>query len=347
MTIRQFLFLLCLSFSPLYGQQAVLEQHIQSFFEHYTLENYQPARAMKCESVEINDKKQQIIIYGNDSFCSQVFTPQSVKYIYRTLSQELPADYKKYDITIKSDKHIAIEDLIPNAYRKEKLDKKRLWNKKNYEGNPWVQNISRPYTVTEGLQNRHLFIWASHGRYFKEDIWKWQRPYLFCTTEDMFTQSFVYPFLFPMLENAGAVVCSPRERDYQTECIVVDNNRQYPKESYIETEGTNHWESSPDGTGFSIPPSFLNDSIFPFQSGTYRFTSSTSHRSSLSTAMWTPKITKDGKYAVYISYASMPNSIDNAHYTVHHQGGQTEFIVNQQMGGGTWVYLGTFSFASG
>ena len=34
-------------------------------------------------------------------------------------------------------------------------------------------------------------------------------------------------------------------------------------------------------------------------------------------------------------------------YTVWHKGERTQFRVNQQMGGGTWVYLGTFEFDAG
>ena len=54
--------------------------------------------------------------------------------------------------------------------------------------------------------------------------WGWQRPRLFCTTEDMFTQSFVLPYVIPMLENAGAIVYTPRERDTQKNEIIVDND---------------------------------------------------------------------------------------------------------------------------
>ena len=57
-----------------------------------------------------------------------------------------------------------------------------------------------------------MAVWASHGRYydFRTDQWRWQRPGLFGTCEDILTQTIVVPFLMPMLENAGAVVFSPR-----------------------------------------------------------------------------------------------------------------------------------------
>ena len=41
------------------------------------------------------------------------------------------------------------------------------------------------------------------------------------------------------------------------------------------------------------------------------------------------------------------NSVSDAKYLVFHKGGVTEFKVNQQIGGGTWVYLGTFEFDKG
>ena len=48
-----------------------------------------------------------------------------------------------------------------------------------------------------------------------------------------------------------------------------------------------------------------------------------------------------------MSYHTTEKSIDDAHYTVWHQGIPTEFRVNQTMGEKTWVYLGTFYFDQG
>ena len=48
-----------------------------------------------------------------------------------------------------------------------------------------------------------------------------------------------------------------------------------------------------------------------------------------------------------MSYKTLPNSTSDARYTVYHKDGKTEFAVNQQMGGGTWIYLGTFAFDKG
>lgn len=64
-------------------------------------------------------------------------------------------------------------------------------------------------------------------------------------------------------------------------------------------------------------------------------------------AEWVPEIPETGKYAVYVTYQTMKNSVSDAKYLVFHKGGVTEFKVNQQIGGGTWVYLGTFEFDKG
>ena len=70
----------------------------------------------------------------------------------------------------------------------------------------------------------------------------------------------------------------------------------------------------------------------------------TSKKNNYSLISYMPKFPEEGRYAVYVSYSTLENSVDDASYTVWHKGEKTEFRVNQQMGGGTWVYLGTFDF---
>ena len=66
-----------------------------------------------------------------------------------------------------------------------------------------------------------------------------------------------------------------------------------------------------------------------------------------SVVSYQPVIPETGRYAVYVSYATLANSADDVVYTVWHKGQATQFHVNQTMGGGTWVYLGTFDFDKG
>ena len=222
------------------------------------------------------------------------------------------------------------------------------WDHINYEGAPWVENISKPYKVSKGLNNRHLTVWASHGRYYDntKDQWIWQRPNLFCTTEDLFTQTIVVPYLIPMLERAGAVVFTPRERDWQSHEVIVDNDDHHNLFGYREAGFRHPWQDT-GMKGFAIHAGHYIDGENPFEAGTARMAETTTSKSKRSSIIYQPSIPEAGRYAVYVSYQTVEGSIDDAHYTVWHQGEQTEFLVNQQMGGGTWVYLGTFDFDQG
>lgn len=219
------------------------------------------------------------------------------------------------------------------------------WGSIEYDEDPWVFNASRPYFVTAGLQNRHLSLWASHGRYWDaERGWKWQRPNLFCTTEDLFTQTIVVPYLIPMLENAGAIVFTPRERDWQQQEIVVDNDDRHSI-SYQEIVNGKKWKNC-DSLGFANLQASYQDGENPFQMGTVRQAKATKRKKN-SLVSYQPNFQKEGKYAVYVSYQTLPKSVPDAKYIVYHKGQATEFTVNQRMGGGTWVYLGTFEFDKG
>ena len=217
----------------------------------------------------------------------------------------------------------------------------------DYQGQPLTTNVSKPYRITAGLAGRHLSVWASHGLYYeaKRNSWQWQRPPLFGTNEDLFTPTIVLPYLIPMLEKSGAIVLSPRERDLQTEEVIVDNDAKN-NHQYMERNGLHHWRNT-SSSGFANPrPSYV-DSENPFKMGTARMARTVKQEDKRSEIAFIPQIKNKGKKAVYVCYQTLPESTDNAQYTVYHKGQATTFSVNQRMGGGTWVYLGTFDFGEG
>lgn len=325
-----------------------IDDAVRQYFSSYRLAGYTPADPMRMDSCRVDDEHGIVFVYANEPFCSQPFTPSSVTSICRDIARRLPQPYNTYRVEVRTKKGVSIEELIPNMLRGTDGDRSRLWGDIDFQGNPWVTNLSRPYTIPRGLTYRHLMINASHGRYYRVGGWRWQRPYTFCTTEDLFTQSIVFPFLIPMLENAGAVVATGRERDTQTAEAVVDNDGPSRQGGYTETSQDDAaWRTVADSCGFAMPTALLVDSVMPFACGTAREVTTVSRRSRLATATWTPRIPRTGQYAVYVSYTTRPNSVSDARYTVHHKGGITRFRVNQQMGGGTWVYLGTFAFDEG
>lgn len=291
-------------------------------------------------SYNLDDRGRTLNVQLSPSFAAQDFTASSVRFYYKRLAKALPRPYNKYKLTIMAG-GLPIEQLVAGSKCEKGMP--NAWGKTEYEGAPWVMNDSRPYFVSHGLFDRHLSLWASHGRYYdgKKDRWKWQRPNLFGTTEDLFTQTIVIPYLIPMLENAGAVVFTPRERDWQKNEVIVDNGGR----GYVEDSGKETWKTAQEN-GFAYHPGTYRDGENPFTQGTARAVKATK-KADVSWASYQPNIPQGGKYAVYVSYQSLKNSVSDAQYIVMHKGQRTVFKVNQQMGGGTWVYLGTFDFDRG
>ena len=325
-------------------QQSPLEKSLTNYFTTYKTPGQIIRNRMKLEKVTINDSLRTVTVIANSAFGEQMFTPDGVQKTYNDIRTLLPDSLQDWPLRIETGGW-DIRDLVAN-YRREKQDAARTWGNIDYQGNPWVMNASRPYSIKKGLQNRHFCVWASHGIYYNisKDEWQWQRPPLFGTSEDLFTQTIVIPYLIPMLEKAGAVVFTPRERDWQKHEVIVDNDNTAT--GYSEYDDHRPWQTT--GTpGFALHAGYYQDHENPFVAGTARMTTATKSKSRHSTISYQPTITEEGRYAVYVSYQTVANSIPDAHYTVWHKGIKTEFHVNQRMGGGTWVYLGTFEFDAG
>lgn len=324
------------------------QQAVRDYFSSYEHPSMHTSKAT-LGSIAQDDSTKEIIISANGGFKEQYFTEEQVKKIKRELRVLLPDEMQDYEIRVMTDNRY-IEDLIPNAWRGDNDDESRRWSKTHTEP-AWVRNASLPYKFNQGLENTHIALWQSHGRYYdsSKHRWKWQRPNLFCTCEDLLSQTFVVPYLIPMLENAGAIVFTPRERDWQDKEAIVDNDRPNQNGSYTEgmLDATAfHWETTAL-SGFAHLKTFYQPADSPFCDGTARMVHVVPSSRHASYAQWIPNIPKRGRYAVYVSYQTLQNSICDAHYTVHHAGGETQFRVNQRMGGGTWVYLGTFLFDEG
>lgn len=344
-------FFLCLTLGVNFLSAQDIERNVKErltdYFGRYTATA--KISTPKLKSIDIDYERKTIAIHASESFAYQPFRPETVEAVYNQVKELLPGPVHYYRLTIFADGK-PIEELIPNIYRNKKKDKERMSLKTDYKGAAWVKNISRPNEISRGLQDRHIAIWQSHGNYFKNDKneWGWQRPRLFCTTEDLFTQSFVLPYVIPMLENAGAIVYTPRERDTQKNEIIVDNDT--PNASlYLEVGSKKaHWATAPI-KGFAQKKAIYRDGENPFTDGTCRFipTERKKKNKDQAFAEWVPTLPAKGEYAVYVSYRTLPNSVSDAKYLVFHNGGVTEFKVNQKIGGGTWVYLGTFEFDKG
>jgi hypothetical protein len=197
-------------------------------------------------------------------------------------------------------------------------------------------------TPTAGLAGRHLVIAPSHGwTWHMENRWQFQRCRLHTTIEDLFSPAYILPFLMPMLENAGGVVYSARERDWNTEEVIVDNDGLRDKSQFLASGA---WETGPASGWRGGRPASLNEGDEPFRQGT---TLRAPVEARVSEALYVPYIPRDGRYAVSMSWAHAPENSPSVPVTIRHAGGQTTVRVNQQASGGTWVVLGFFEFVQG
>jgi hypothetical protein len=294
----------------------------------------------------VNTKANRLVVTANERLGYIALRPDNVKRIYNAINSITSAKYPGFGIVCQVD-NINIEDLIPNFYRTNNTDKNRQFRIQALS-TPLVTNISRPFDIVSGLQNRHIALWQSHGWHYDQKLarWEWQRARIFQTVEDLYTQAYVLPFLAPMLENAGANVLIPRERDTQLHEIIVDNDMKDSESRYREHNDRKVWRTG-EGKGFENERKKYLQGENPFQLGTYRLIPSVVDENESSRAEWTPYIPETGRYAVYVSYKTIQNSVPDARYSVIHKGGTTDFVVNQTMNGGTWVYLGHFFFEKG
>ena len=317
---------------------------LENYFANYQAGGQLIRSKSHLDSLRVNDSLKTVTVYANTAFGEQMFTWPTTDKIRQDLRKLLPDSLQGYQLVVKTGGW-CIEDLIPNRLS-EPVDERRTWGDIDYKGKPWVTNASRPYAITRGLSNRHFSVWASHGIYYDipEDKWKWQRPPLFATSEDLFTQTIVNPYLIPMLEHAGAYVFTPRERDWQRHEVIVDNDSLAI--GYSEQCLHTPWQTAPM-PGFALHAGNYLDHENPFEAGTARMIETADHKSHHGEAIYQPTLPEAGRYAVYVSYQTVSESIDDVLYTVWHKGVATEFHVNQQMGGSTWVYLGTFDFDAG
>ena len=270
------------------------------------------------------------------------FREDNVRAIYDSVRSKLPSSYAVCRLEIYSGKHL-IDNLVPMMYRR-RSNERRFINPSDRQLVTRTWSANRP---SAGLAGRHIAMWQSHGRYFdqRENQWRWQRSRLWETVEDLYTQGYVLPYLVPMLENAGATVLLPRERDVSRVEIIVDNDPGVDSGSVYCEHGRDKWEDA--GVGFAHIREEYRTGQNPFTEGSARSVATTAREQATATAVWGATIPQRGRYAVYVSYKTLDDSAEDAHYTVCHAGGRSEFSVNQRMGGGMWVYLGEFDLPAG
>ncbi|MDY6036578.1 MAG: xanthan lyase [Paludibacteraceae bacterium] len=317
-----------------------LTEWLQSYCNDYL--DLQTARIKK---LNVDTKTKTISIYTNFIVGTLPFRPDLVEQMQREAAAIVADDYPNYRVVIYADGK-KIDTLIPAFYQS---DYTPGGQSVATPAKPVIKPLSCPYTTDNALTNRNIALWHSHGWYFdtQTDRWHWQRARYFETVEDKLTASFVLPFLLPMIEHAGANVFLPQERDVQSHEVLVDNDNDNINfgSLYCETGGDHYFASGANGSGFRQRTTPYRQGENPFTEGTARLLKTSLAEEAF--AEWVPDIPVDGDYMVSVAYPFTESNVSDAHYTVYHAGGRTDFQVNQTMACGTWVYLGCFHFKKG
>ncbi|MDR1544863.1 MAG: N-acetylmuramoyl-L-alanine amidase [Prevotellaceae bacterium] len=338
------LLIFCAFSTILNAQNSVQKENVNKLLLDYERQ-YHSMGNFKVVKLSQNDEKKTLELTLNANFAQIPFRAEIIEEFKLKIANLIGKDGKKYEIKIFANNH-KIEDFIPNFFRKKReIDDERL-SKTNRAGNHFVINHSLPFEIERGLNGRNIALWNSHGWYYEQKLsrWEWQRARLLRTVEDKFTTQIVLNFLLPMLENAGANVFLPRERDCQTNEIIVDNDTSQNFSIYSESGNLKNFTKEKP-VGFAVKKEVLVENENPFTYGTCRIIK-TDDKNTTSVS-YIPNITEGGFYAVSVTSQICEKNVENAYYQVFHTGGVSEFTVNQTMGGGTWIYLGTFYFDRG
>jgi hypothetical protein len=291
---------------------------------------------LRIDSVKVSGESKELKIWFPVAMSFNPVREETITRLRNSLREALGRKFRSYTIDIYTN-GFEPEQLIPNYFRHNIApDTTRI--PASIKEKPVLIDRVNNVHPSRGLNDRYIALWHSHGYYFDMplDRWEWQRAKLFGSVEDLSVMAYVIPYLTPMLENSGATVFLPRERDIQVHEVVVDNDISSPNsELVIHVAG----KAEPAGQGF-----LLRDTLF---TGDNPFRMGTSLRISDGQAAFIPDIPEKGYYSVNVSYPLLKDNSEKVKYRISHTGGTTDFIVNQTMGGGTWLYLGTYLFNTG
>lgn len=192
------------------------------------------------------------------------------------------------------------------------------------------------------LAGKTVYLSAGHGLTWVASLngWRGQRGNTNGIVEDLVSTETFHQFLVPMLLNMGAQVVTVREADLNPALAVVDDGT-----AGYQEQGEASLFSDSTVAGWGQHPVPLPDGTNPFALGKNRLL--TAAATATASARYTVTFPADGYYNAYVSYSAFTARVTDAHYVVHHAGGQTHFRVNQRRRGSTWALLGRFYFKAG
>jgi len=186
------------------------------------------------------------------------------------------------------------------------------------------------------LTDRAVYMSQAHGWHYNEIVGGFitQRRNIWNTIEDFHNAEGANIFLNNYLENAGAMVYTPRERGMNSNQALSDDGQG----NYTET-GMGFVDGAP---GFADKAPYVYG-VNPFAQGTTRRFPADGGGA----ATWIPDVPEDGYYAVYVTWDAEPDNTTTAHYRISHPGGVIDRYFDQTVHGSTWQYTETLWLNAG
>jgi N-acetylmuramoyl-L-alanine amidase len=179
---------------------------------------------------------------------------------------------------------------------------------------------------TGALSGASIFLNPGHGWAYNSTLGRWatQRDFTNGLIEDLSNAEACQQYLVRYLWNAGARVYTARERDMNTNMVIVDN------------------------TAASYSGTWTLETLSGAYGGNHRY-AATATGSATATATFTPTIPATGYYGVYVWYRPSGGGTTSAdaRITIRHTGGSTVWTQDQTKDGYTWKYVGTYYFQAG
>lgn len=188
--------------------------------------------------------------------------------------------------------------------------------------------VDHPGAADGALSGKAVYLSQCHGYRYSTSLGRFgtQRPNLFDTVEDFHNPEGMNQFLRIYLENSGAKVFTAKERDHQSNEVILDDGQP----GYSETG--NGFRDGLAGFGERATYRYGEN---PFRTGGTRLVDA----SSGAVATWTATVPEDGSYAIYVSWDSDPGNASDAHYRITHPGGTIDRRFDQRVHGSTWQYV--------
>lgn len=317
------------------------EQRLEGFSDFF--DPWKHLGSMGIDSLQVDSREGAIKLFFNANLTHLPIRYPFLLQLESEVMSRLGRKFRKLDLQMFC-RGKPLYEFIPNALREPYLEKDPMRIRQQPPMEPLVRRLSLD-DFNAGLTGNHVALWPSHGYYFDmaRNRWQWQRARLFGTVEDLLPMGWVQQYIAPMLENAGAVVLLPRERDLQTNEVIADHDG-----STLESEII---FSNPEGFEWEIVSGgfALKDTLFdgenPFDLGSHL--SIAPGAGKVARLLYVPDFPEDGFYGVYFSWHQDSLNSTSAEVVLNYSGGTNSFCLNQTMGGSTWVYLGNYFFRKG